>query len=123
MRVNAYQLASLIHPDIPFQVVSPKGSRTISVILIFLYGFLLCAWIEFVKNVKEGFPKMFVYLVEPILVIAVEIIAILVVVWFVKKYCRIPNILLFMAAVPIAGTCHKVANEFVDGLFPKKTSK
>ena len=123
MRINAYQLASLIHPEISFRVVSPGVSQMVSVFLILLYGFLLCGWIAFVKRTRDGWPKMGLYFLEPILVIAIEFIAVLAMILIVKRFCWIPNILLFMAAVPIAGTCHKMAIEFFDGLSLKKTSK
>lgn len=123
MRINAYQLASLIHPESSFRVVSSTASALASIGLILLYGLFISWWINLLRKDMGKWPKIGLYLLEPVSVLLIEFLAVLALIWIIKQWFRIPNLLLFMAAVPLAGTCHKIAAEYFGQESDKLDSK
>lgn len=118
VKVNAYQLASLIHPEHALKPISAGYSLLTSILLVLVFTFFSCRWspkenrlvdAKGFKNAREVTEGVFIILLRPLAVILAEICAILVLLFSIHWAHIIPDILLFMASIPFVGTFDKAA--------------
>lgn len=101
VKVNAYQLASLVQPSRALTKLPFVFSFAICFILVFAYGFFVCIW---PGESKETFLTIFG---QPVAALIVELLALLLLVFIIHWTGKIPNLLPFMGSVPFFGTCKK----------------
>lgn len=119
--LNAYQLYSLMHPESSFHRMSFWLSLLISFILTLAYAFLSGIWTltkaGWIRTRKEPVTRRIlstVFLIgEPLAVILVEAMALWVMAHAIGWWQRIPDLWVFMVAMPLIGRCLKVAKIWV----------
>ena len=118
VKVNAYQLASLIHPENALKPFPAGYSLLTSLILVLIFTFFSCRWspkenriveAKGFKNTRELAGGVLIILLRPLAIILAEICAILVLLFCIHVGHIIPDILLFMASIPFVGTFDKTA--------------
>lgn len=130
--LNAYQLFSLIWPEEAFRVIPGGASFAICFILILLYSLGVTGWglhktrvLETRKDCPKcrvGLASVF-YVLEPVGVLLVEGVALLSMVGIISLFHLIPNLWVFVAAVPFAGRgCH-FAKAWADFKWPEEVSQ
>ena len=112
--VNAYQLASLVHPERSFRPMPVGLSVFICFLLILAYSFFTCCMDRF-KGRSRALKALFL-LAGPFLVIGLEFLTLWGLVIIIKLKNIVPNLALFMAALPFIGRCC----QFVELLFGGK---
>ena len=127
--LNAYQLLSLIQPGTTFRAFSRWKTIALNAALILLYCALLVVlsnWKEkvsknaLISNACKSWKKTGIILLEPLFIFLAELIALLVMVGFIKSHHQVPNLSVFMAAVPFAGYSCLIAKEWADYFRDKK---
>lgn len=106
LMVNAYQLSNLIHPQIRLKAI-PKGwSWVLCFFLLLAYVFIIC-WLDYhLADKSKSAIMIYKMFIGPFIIIVLELAALLVLIHSIKACARIPDLLLFMAAIPfVQRTC------------------
>lgn len=101
--INAYQLASLVHPERAFKPMPAGWSVFVCLLLIFVYSFFTCC-MDKLKERSRALKALFL-VAGPFLVIGLEFLTLWVLVVIIKRENIVPNLALFMAALPFIGRC------------------
>ncbi len=119
--VNAYQLASLIHPERAFRPMPVGLSVFICFLLILAYSFFTCCMDRF-KGRSRALKALFL-MAGPFLVIGLEFLTLWGLVIIIKLKNIVPNLALFMAALPFIGRCCQFVELLLGGKDAKSSGK
>ena len=119
--LNAYQLYSLMHSESSFHRISFWPSLLICFLLTLVYAFLSGIWTltkaGWIRTRKEPATRRILSTVfqigEPLAMIFVEALALWGMVHAIGWGQRVPDLWVFMAAIPLFGRCLKVAKIWV----------